>query len=373
MGVDVTGAEQSVQAGPEGPARSGGWLRIGLVVAGVAVLLVVAAVVVRQLRAGESAAAAPGHSEPYPGVPNGRTAAPGWRLVSSLGLEIEVPADWATNAETCGSADRATVLRGVGAVDLCGTVEPPDVPVAELVSYVDDLPAGYARRTVTVDGVATERADGHLADGRAEAVLTFPDLGARLLVRGTGPALTERILAGAHRVAVDSLGCATARPTTLRPPAPAGLDTLVPADANEIDVCYYGEPDYDLPNSRPVEDALKSSVAITAAAELAGALNAGTRGRNPDSRACLAVDKPIRPDAVLLFRTAGGPVVPVYVTSSGCWSRGFDNGARVVQATEALVAAAYNPLHTGYGLTGDLPGLPGDGSSGTPKPDPTDS
>jgi hypothetical protein len=33
----------------------------------------------------------------------------------------------------------------------------------------------------------------------------------------------------------------------------------------------------------------------------------------------------------------------------------------------------YNPLHTGYGVTGDLPGLPGDGSSGTPKPDPMDS
>jgi hypothetical protein len=345
------------------------------VAAGAVVLLLVgAALLVAHLRGGDEATPIE-HSGPYPGTPSGRAATPGWRLVSSLGLEIEVPADWATNDTRCGSAIHPTVVRAQGAISLCGMANPPDVPVAELIAlpYLDtqDPLAGYVRHGVTVDGVPAERADGHWADGRAEAVLTLPSLSARLTVRGADAKVTEHILASVQVVTVDSLGCATPRPGTPRPPAPTGLTTLVPAAVTEVDVCYYGEPDYDIPDKKtPAEDALQGSVALTGAAaqELASALNAAMPGHNPDSRSCLDTKEPIQPDAVLLFRSPGRPVVPVYLTSSGCWNRGFDNGSRVVKVTAPLAQLVLGPMHTGYGLTGDIPGLPNDGNSTTPKP-----
>jgi hypothetical protein len=361
---------QSNGTEPDGPAPGRrGWARTALAAAAVVVVLTGVALLVTQLRHDTTPV---GHSGPYPGTPNGRTATPGWRLVSSLGLEFEVPAEWGTNDATCGSATHPTVLRALGAVPACAFPEPADVPVAELVSTAyrnpDDLPAGYVRRAVTVDGVPAQRADGHRPDGRAEAVLTVPSLSARLKVRGATPDVTEHVLTSVQVVTADSLGCATPRPSTARPPAPTGLDTLVPSAVTEVDVCYYGEPDY-YTNPPRTDGPLEGSVALTGAAaqQLASALNAGPPGRNPDSHSCLAPKQPIRPDAVLLFRSAGRPLVPVYLTSSGCWNRGFDNGGRVVQLTWPLARLAYDQLHTGYGLTGDIPGLPDQGNSSSPE------
>ncbi len=107
-----------------------------------------------------------------------------------------------------------------------------------------------------------------------------------------------------------------------------------------------------------MDEALKASVAITgtAAADLAGALNSAAPGHNRDSPDCQPYQPPLQPDGVLRFRSATGAVVRVYVTSAGCQSRGFDNGARVVKLTVPLLAAAYGGLHTGYSVGREIPG-----------------
>src|SRR5690242_15879359 len=97
----MASTEQAAGAEPGEDPRPGRWGRIALAAAVVVVVLTGAALVVTHLRGDASAPTE--HSGPYPGTPNGRTATPGWRLVSSLGLEIEVPADWGTNQATCGT------------------------------------------------------------------------------------------------------------------------------------------------------------------------------------------------------------------------------------------------------------------------------
>jgi hypothetical protein len=346
----------------DGPApRWSGRRRIIAVTAGVAVLLLATALVLHARRRDAGDTSTGGHSAAYPGIGNGRQAAPGWRLVASLGLEFEVPADWATNDRGCDSTDGPTVVRAPGYVAGCSQPETPTKQVAELDPIVSDDPtiAGYPRRAVTVDGTAAQRADGRLADGRVEVLLTVPAIPATLRVRASDPALAEKIVTSVHRVDIDSMGCATPRPTQLRPPVPAGRTTLVPVDTTEVDVCYYGEPLYYNGADRPtVDEALKASVAVTgaAAADLAGALNAAAPGHNRDSPDCRRYQVPLQPDGVLLFRSATGAVVPVYITSAGCQSRGIDNGARVVKLTVPLLAAAYGGLHTGYSVGMDIPG-----------------
>jgi len=56
----------------------------------------------------------------------------------------------------------------------------------------------------------------------------------------------------------------------------------------------------------------------------------------------------------------------VHLLSAKCWSRGFDNGSRLVQVSWSLLEQVFKPLRTGFGVSGDLPGSPIDGSSSKP-------
>ena len=92
--------------------------------------------------------------------------------------------------------------------------------------------------------------------------------------------------------------------------------------------------------------------------------------RNPDlgPDTCLDDGEPRLPDTVLWVRPANGPSVPVHLLSAGCWQRGYDNGRRIVQLSWSLVQATLGPLHTGFGVSGPIPGFPDGEGSEPPKP-----
>ena len=54
-------------------------------------------------------------------------------------------------------------------------------------------------------------------------------------------------------------------------------------------------------------------------------------------------------------RSAGAIAARIDVAFSGCTGRGLDNGAREGVVSVSLVSAIMRPLHTGYGMNGDLP------------------
>jgi hypothetical protein len=279
-------------------------------------------------------------------APNGRVATPGWRLESSAGMEIEVPAAWGINdVDTCAPNDHPTVVRGQGLVAGCGSQEKPTKEVAELIGrpraeLTPDLP----HRRGTVDGVTVSRAEGMLADGRYAGSVTLPS-GAGVSVRTLDPALTSHILDSLHLVTVDHLGCPTALPRGRPPARPAA--TFTPTAPTEIDLCYYADT-----------ASLTSSAVSTGgqAVALAAALNTARPGRNADAPASICAD--IVPagqaDAVLIFRGPDGPSV-VFLAFSGCRLRGFDNGRGYAQVTVALLMQVMRPSRGGFGWTSDLP------------------
>ncbi len=333
--VDTTEAAEPPP--PSGRHR----LRLALVAIAVAVVLLVSAGLILHVLISGSGAQS-GADVPYPGTAPGRSAAAGWRLESSLGLEIEVPADWATNNSGCGQTDASSVVRGKGVETMCLTPEPENKQVAELLRLTDPLPPLGSPDQVTVDGVPALRGEGRLADGRYAGTITFPDRDIGLSVRTADQATTAHILDSLHVVDVDHLGCATAAPAPGHP-QPAGGNTLVPARPTEIDVCFYAH-----------DPLLQASTAITgaAAAALATGLNAARHGNNPDLT-CDDYNDKLGPDAVLLVRADGATTV-VFVTANACTGRGLSNGTRTAQLTETLLHLILRPLHSGYAFA-ELP------------------
>jgi len=339
---------------PGGTGR-GPLLLVGAVVLA---LLLAAGIAVLVLRSGGDSANEAAVPRATPAVPNGRTAAPGWRLESSLGMEIEVPDDWATNDIRCNQTGAPSVVRGQNVEPACLTPEPVTKSVAEILTAVNELTPGLPRHAVTVDGVVLQRAEGRLADGRYAGSLTAPD-GRALDVRTTDQALTKRILDSLHLVEVDHLGCATQRPAG-RPTAPSG-SKFVPAQPTEIDVCFYDDGN---------TGRLSTSGALVGpdAVSLATALNAARAGLNKDTPDNCAPEVASSPtNAVLLIRTPEG-VRQVFATFTGCLHRGLDNGARYAQLSVDLLQQFMAPLKAGYSWTGGLPGEPASEKPASPLP-----
>lgn len=302
----------------------------------------------------------PGASDPAAGPPTAASAnsprstaaPPGWRLESSHGVQLTVPGHWAVNDYGCNMTQGPTVVRGQGAQAACLT---PETPTKEL-AWIGPAEAAEARataefpvRTIALDELDVERAEGRASDGRHVGSLRLPSQGAFVLVKARDAATMRRILDSARSVKVDHNGCPDTRPSDARPAAkhPGAEAALAPANPRGISICYYGE------SSR----ALQSSARLVgeAASKFAAQMNSMPAGPNPDAdpRTCLHPKLPPPPDAVLFVEDAARRAA-IYVTFGGCVRRGLDNGARRAHVSAALIKAFMQPLHTGYGFNGDL-------------------
>jgi len=286
--------------------------------------------------------------------PSAKTApAAAVRLESALGIQIAVPASWAVNDYGCNMSDRPTMVRGQGAQLGCFTPERPTKELAWIGTdggmALEALP-GFRRENPTLDGTAAERVEGRTSDGRFIGWLRVPSRKLLVVAKVLDVRLLQRILDSAKLVPIDAHGCPEQRPAAKRPaPSPASAAaTLAPAAPTSVSVCYYTAYDHRLQASTRLSGG--------AAVDLAARLNRSAPGPNPDTnpKECLHPPAPPPADAVL-FIDDGAWRATVYVAFSGCIGRGLDNGVRQAQVSSSLLKAMLDPLHVGYGFSGDLP------------------
>ncbi|KYF91708.1 hypothetical protein BE20_14000, partial [Sorangium cellulosum] len=275
-------------------------------------------------------------------------AAAGWRFESSLGVQIEVPADWAVNDYGCNMSDRPTVVRAQMLQLGCLTPEKPTKQVAQIgADAPEEVKKGpeFTRRDVSLGGVSAERTEGRGADGRHFGWLRIPSRQILISVRTHDPEITRRILDSAQLVGVDHNGCPDRRPP--KAAHPGARSALAPRDPSSLSICYYG----------PRGDVLRSSARLSGreAAALAAALNASRPGPNPDvdPKQCLHPPAPPPADAVLLVEDAAGKGA-IHVAFSGCTGRGLDNGALRAHVNLPIIQRIMIPLGTGFSYSGDL-------------------
>lgn len=278
-----------------------------------------------------------------------------WRLESSLGVEIAVPADWETNDLGCQMSDKPTVVRGAGVVLLCLSNEPASKEVAEITTsaaaqsrelgQVDELT--QSSRETEIDGLPAVITTGVLADGRFASTLSLPAQDVAVIVRTASEDRTNDIINSTSIVDVDHLGCATQRPPASQLAGPA--EEFASPKTRSIAVCYYGGS---------VSGRLLASAELTGsdASRLTKAMEAAPLGTNPDQPAeeCLP---PLTPssDAFLLAQAPDRSITTVQATFSACAGRGLDNGARQAQVTKEIIALFMDPLNTNYSLSDGIP------------------
>lgn|GEM_PF-5396203 len=281
-----------------------------------------------------------GRDRPDPGPP--AAAAPSrpagaWRLESSLGVQIEVPAHWAVNDYGCQMSAAASVVRGQGAARLCRTEEPSRKQVAIFDDHAPPAEVRLAERQVTVDGVPGTRAGGRWPDGREAGWVWLPSRRVSVVVRTLDRATAEHILDSIRLVDVDYAGCPSRQPPIPSAPPGGRAGTLLPDRPAEISICYYLGDEVRLWSS--------TRLAGDSAAELAAAISAARPGGNPD----LPGDKCARtsPEVPDLVLVAGRTRIWVRFTS--CTARGLTDGVRWAQISRPLVDLMMKPLHAGYG------------------------
>jgi hypothetical protein len=273
----------------------------------------------------------------------------GWRLESSLGVEILVPQAWVVNDVGCGMTGEPTVVRGQSTVTACFYREPPTKEMAVIRRLGAPL-TGLAEKPVSLGEVPARRAAGRLEDGRYAGWVVVPSKDVAVEVRTHNEATTRAILDSVRLVETDHVGCDVHRPAYARRAGGSG-GPFVPPDPTSIGICYYSGHELE-------SDLLKASARLTGtdARRLAAALNTARPGGNPDRPADQCVDgEPPVANAVLLIGVGAQRVASVWVTFSFCSGRGADNGVRRVQVTQSMIALLTDPLHTNPVFGADLP------------------
>lgn len=286
------------------------------------------------------------------GKPNpAQTAPAGYRLESSLGVQIAVPADWQTNDFGCTGDARPSVVRAPGLVPLClrpipATKEfaiisvPGDAIGAEATASIGADVSHLVTRSITLDGVAASRADGTISGARFAGWISVPERNVSVVVRTNSRSELTTILDSTHLVAVDHFGCASTAPPPLRPQPSAG-PTFVDAAPSAVSVCYYA-----------ARGVLETSSRRTGAAAVAvaTALNAAAPGANPNRPdLCVHSAGPQNLDAVLVIYRADGSTQTVNLTFRSCVDVHLDNGREYRHVTFSLLKVIMEGIDSGYG------------------------
>jgi hypothetical protein len=283
------------------------------------------------------------------------TQAPaGWVPVSSLGVELSVPANWPVNGFSgCGVEPPFRVERHRGAVAGCGHVASPTSTVVAIER--SDAPPGQdaepvatkgstATQQVSLAGAPAVLATSHLADGRTEMVLTVPAINVRVYAAGPDADLLGRVLHTTRVVDVDSAGCPRDLPESPSWDQPTVRPAVRPGTPESVTVCAY----------EGTTLGASARLAGPQSAALVAALAAAKAGPVPDRpKNCVA--EPESDPLWLHLHYTDGPDQNMRIHYDGCRNRYVASASGQSQVTVAVLAAALNPLHTGYGFDTSLP------------------
>lgn len=316
--------------------------RVGYAASAVAVAAVLAGVATLVAVSGGAPVAKP--------RPVGTATPDPWRLESSLGIQMSVPAAWVLNDFGCHQDDRPTVVRGQVTVLLCYTPTPPRkefvVFEGDAVSPATGIGDGAARlpaRHVTIDGVPAVRAEGAITGGRYAGWIIVPSRNAEVYARTNSEATLTRMLDSARVVAVDFNGCPTRSPGKL--PPRSDLATFVDPHPASISVCDYAR-------MLPLQASARHTGAD--AESLAAALNATRPGHVRTLGDC-APEVPAGYDAVLVVTSADGTARQVVIDGGSCGLRWMDNGDGQHKLYVPLMTRIMDGTG-GFGYSPDAPG-----------------
>lgn len=283
--------------------------------------------------------------------------------VSSLGLQVDVPASWPVNAWSgCGRPPVAQIERGQGIVAGCASgrvlrsllrIVPDETARANTGAAASGRPSpspsGSAVRLSGVPALVTRE---RTPDGRFRATVAVAQRDVRMVVESPEQSVVDRAVASARLVRVDDVGCATelgAAPNWDRPRAGPPIQLAAKAQPTSVAVC-----DYQRLNDRYV---LAASFELTgpAATRAVAALDHARAGALPSVPTSQCTREPESDPLWLQVRYASAPPVPVHVLYSTCDARAVITPAGVSQVTQGQLAALLTPLHTGYGYAAPLP------------------
>ncbi|MFL6073528.1 MAG: hypothetical protein ACJ73S_09050 [Mycobacteriales bacterium] len=271
----------------------------------------------------------------------------GWRWESSLGLEVQVPADWSVNDLGCGKTHRPTVLRALDTA----AVQAPTGCRLQLSPHTDHArievlrpaPTDLPVHNITLNGAGGISAEGRTSDGRYTGWLYIRSPQVSLTVVTGNAATTHRILHSARLVAVDHLGCPTRDSDRRTSPLAEGSAPFVPPGQVSAVACLY-QPD------QPIDNRLSASAALPPAnvSALANALNAG-QAVHDHSCPSHPEEHEDRRYALVRFRDTGGDVTTVDVEfTTSCVGSVVLRGETMVKLTFDTARLFMDPLHAGF-------------------------
>jgi hypothetical protein len=337
----VDGAVERLLPGALARSR---WIRIRT-----RALAAAAAVAVVAIIAGIGFAVAADRSTNVAG-PDHRGLPAGYRLISSLGVQIAVPDAWTINDIPTCSHNVGTVIRGAGASAGCKFRTPGTNDYAEIstrYAYEDvfgPLPT-VSTSPVKIDGVSATRSTV-ASGGYHYGWIVIKSRDVAVYVRAHDNAELTAILGSLRLVTTDFLGCPV-QPPSKRPAAPSD-NNFIDLSPRSIAVCSYVAEGTD---RRLNASALMTAQASTA---LAAEINSEPPGADParSRAACSYAAHPVRTDMLLIVTSANGARQRISVSLFACAGGRLDNGRSDRQLTDDLAIQ----IMRAAGVTGPLPG-----------------
>ena len=276
-------------------------------------------------------------------------AVAGWQVVSTLGLEVSIPADWPLGANRCGAASQSTFLFADQAVESCASGEAPTVTSVRVDRGVVPKALGaetkIRTRHLSVDGHRATERTSTMADGRTRVVLRIPDRDVYVLVVGPEVALIDKILASTRVVKVDLNGCPIARLPRQSWDPPSTQAPVQVGQPDSFSVCFFEH------------DRLLASQTLRGAqaAAVVSALDRALPGKLPDvPQECLpsvVADQHV----TLVAHSSTKGNVPLVMYYQDCLDRYVASPTGISQVTVALLDAVLRPLKVSYDFQGGMP------------------
>ena len=286
-------------------------------------------------------------SGPVPSTPSvSPVVQPGMREVFYRGLTLQVPEQWSTGEDSCGTPRANTVLFDGGFKTACYAVSPPGLSVVEITdagsSGLPCLPG--------TSGTCTVQADAYHGSGTREITVITPNDGVSYaLVAALDPDVQKAIVSSVRKV--QSYHDCAVHSGSFAPSAPARSGAraeLVPGEPTSVTVCRYVA-------GTLINAAMLSAPTFKRWLPVLNNLQTGL-GRPPSSAGSPQVGDPRCPEEDgkwfrVRFSYADGPPLDLWLRLQGCGNVvGYDNGARTGFATSASVKPVLDAVGTEGGF-----------------------